>query len=96
MTKASTALDIVVYLTISIYFMTEVMQNYLWLEESELGTIYKMAIPRHVVYPSLTICPSYSLEDINARHIVNETWKVPNPTLDALTKVQHSYYKNDK
>ena len=96
MITARTVLDITVYLCISVYLITRVAQGFFWLEKSELGTIYKMALPGYVEYPSLTICPAPTLEVINAMHIVNETWKVPKPTLDVLTQVTQSYYQNDK
>ena len=91
-----TALDVGVYLCIAAYFIYIAVKNGQWLDKGELGTIYKMALPGHVVYPTISICPSPPLEVINAKHVVNETWNVPKPTLDALTMVKQSYYQNNK
>ena len=89
-------LDAAVYVCISAYFTYIAIKNYFWLDKGELGTIYKMALPGHVVYPTISICPTPSKAVINANHLVNETWNVPKPTLDALTMVKQSYYQNNK
>ena len=89
-------LDAAVYVCISAYFTYIAIKNYFWLDKGELGTIYKMALPGHVVYPTISICPAPSKKVINAMHLVNETWNIPKPTLDALTMVKQSYYQNDK
>ena len=85
-----------IYLSIFCYFISRIIQSYLWLEKSELGTIYKVDVPRFVVYPSITICPMPTRRTIS-EYTVNSTWDVPKTNLTSiLTHVEQTYYKDDR
>lgn len=51
------AIHFTIYIDISCYFLSRIIQSYLWLEKKELGTIYKVDVPGFVVYPTITLCP---------------------------------------
>ena len=91
-----TALDSLVYLGMSMYLMSRAVQKFNWLQRYELGTIYKVATPKTVTFPSITLCPMPNVEAINARRVLNESWVVPEPTLAALTGVSENYITNDR
>ena len=89
-----TATHCVAYVGILLFFISRAVQNYLWLEKSELGTISKVASPGHITYPSITFCPSS--KDWEFDIVVNETWEVPKPSLRVLTKIMQTYFKDEK
>ena len=86
-----------IYIAISCYFLSRIIQSYLWLEKKELGTIYKVDVPGFVIYPTITICPMPSKRVRSAKHSVNASWDVPKPNLtNILTRLEYSYYENDR
>ena len=85
-----------IYIAICCYFLSRIIQSYLWLEKKELGTIYKVDFPGFVVYPSITICPMPNKRG-QIEQTVNASWDVPKPNLtNILTYLEHAYYKNDR
>ena len=91
-----TSLDVLVYVGMSMYLISRAVQKFTWLQKDELGTIYKMASPGFITYPSITLCPMPTVEAIRASHTLNESWAVPEPSLDVLTGVAENYYVNDR
>ena len=91
-----TSLDVLVYVGMSMYLISRAVQKFTWLQKDELGTIYKIATPGFVTYPSITLCPMPTVGVIRASHTVNESWRVPEPNLEALTGVAENYYVNDR
>ena len=89
-----TASHYVAYLGISFFFISRAVQSYLWLEKNEIGTIYKVAAPGHITYPSITFCPR--VNGWQSDNVINEAWKVPKPSLRALTKIKETYFRDEK
>ena len=89
-----TATHFVAYVGILLFSISRAVQNYLWLEKSELGTISKVAAPKHITFPSITFCPLVKNQDYD--YVVNETWEVPKPSLRVLTKIMQTYFKDEK